>query len=377
MTICKNKLISKLFLGFSLLILGLSLFSFPVQAASKSAKLYFLPTSGTYEVGQNFSVRVSVDSGGQAINAVEDVLSYSKNTLRATSISKESTVIALWVKDPVYNNSIGVISFGGGIPSPGFNGLGRLFRVYFKPIGVGSAWISYSSSAKVLANDGLGTNILASVGRADFTIKAKAAAPVTPVTPAPIEPTIVPITLNIYSLTHPDESKWYNKPDILLSWDWEPSITAFSYLINKTAKDTPNNRGQGLDTSISYTEVTEGAWYFHIKPRTRAGWGETTHYKVQIDITAPSELKISQTGASKQDIKLEWEAPTNVDKTKTTYNIYRSVNQPYFTKTKNVNSTVLGWKTLTWTDTYDAALNNKVTGDVDNNYYYFVHQRLT
>jgi len=289
MTICKNKTILKLFIGISLLILAFSFFSLPVKAATKSARLYFLPTSGTYEVGQNFSVRVSVDTGGQAINAVEDVLSFSKNTLQATSISKESTIVTLWVKDPIYNNSLGVISFAGGSPNPGFNGLGRIFRVYFSPIGVGPAWISYSSSAKVLANDGLGTNILASAGRADFTIKAKVAAPVTP---SPVEPIVLPISLDVYSLTHPDESKWYNKQDILLSWDWEPSITAFSYLINKTAKDTPNNSSQGLDTSISYTEVTEGVWSFHIKPRTSAGWGETAHYKIQIDITAPSELKI-------------------------------------------------------------------------------------
>jgi len=175
----KNKLIG-------LLILLFGVFLLPVQAVSKSASLYFSPNSGTYEIGQDFSIRVSVDTGGENINAVEDVLSFSKDTLEITSISKEETLISLWVIEPVYNNSTGKINFTGGISTPGFNGLGSLFKVYFKSVGTGPAWISYSSGGKVLANDGLGTNLLASIGtsifdstvKADFTIVAKSVDPI-------------------------------------------------------------------------------------------------------------------------------------------------------------------------------------------------------
>lgn len=41
-------------------------FNFSIVRAEASAKLYFLPTSGTFGVGETIQVRVAVDTGGQA-----------------------------------------------------------------------------------------------------------------------------------------------------------------------------------------------------------------------------------------------------------------------------------------------------------------------
>lgn len=272
------------------LVFGLVLVSCLLPSATSAeatASLYFLPNSGTFEAGQTFNVRAAVNTGGQVINAVEDTISFSNNTLEITSISKAETILTLWVKDLLYDNSTGKITFAGGIPNPGFNGLGRLFRVYFKAKSHGSAWIKFNA-AKVLANDGIGTNILSSLGRADLTIKER-----TLPAPVPVElPKVSLIIPEISSSTHPDPNKWYTKRDIIFTWNWQQGITDYSYIFNKAPKTIPDNSGDRLDTSISYLDVADGVWYFHIKPETRTGWGSTVHRQVRIDATEPSELNI-------------------------------------------------------------------------------------
>lgn len=256
-------------------------------SAEPSANLYFLPTAGTFEKGQSFEVRAAVDTGGQAINAVEDVISFSNDTLQLDSISKSETILSLWIKEPFYDNSTGKITFAGAIPNPGFTGLGRLFKIYFKAKSSGSAWIKFNS-AKVLANDGLGTNILGSIGRADFTIKE-------PTLPAPVPvklPEVLLIVSKISSSTHADQDKWYVQKDAVFNWSYTQGVFSFSYLIDQSPDTNPDNIGEGMDTSISYLDVTDGVWYFHLKANNRKGWGDPAHYKIQIDTAAPDSLEI-------------------------------------------------------------------------------------
>ncbi len=289
MTICKSKLILKLFIGISLLILVLSFFALPAKAASKSARLYFLPASGTYEVGQNVSVRVSVDTEGQTINAVEDVITFANDTLKVTSFSKASTILNLWIRGPSYNNSTGEITFAGGILNSEFNGLGRIFIINFKTIAVGHAWVRFSPSAQVLANDGLGTNIFSSTGRAEFTVQKRSSPVPVPYT----EPADAPLELEISSLTHPEQDKWYNKKDAVFTWRWQRGITDYSYFIDKKEKGIPNNIGDGLNTSISYRDIKDGVWYFNIKAKTSEGWGKVFRQKIQVDAAPPDNFRIT------------------------------------------------------------------------------------
>ena len=286
----KYATISKLLLIFSILLLILSAMPLAALAqTSKTAKIYFLPTTGSLEVGETFDLRAVVNTEDQYINAIEDIISYSNDTLEVTRIDKSGTIIMLWVKEPLYDNSTGKLTFAGGVPNPGFQGLGRIFRIYFKAKAVGNAWVTFSSSAQVLANDGLGTNIFSSAGRSDLIIRER-------VTPAPVPvkpPTVAPIILVVSSSSHPDQDQWYVEKDIIFSWKWQRGIISYSYSISQNPKDIPDNIGEGVDTSISYLEVKDGVWYFHIKPRTRAGWGKTVHYQVQIDSVAPTDLEIT------------------------------------------------------------------------------------
>jgi len=255
--------------------------------ATPSARLYFLPKSGSFEVGQVISVRFAVNTGDNPINLVEANLSFSNETLEAIGFSKSGSIINLWFNEPSFSNSGGTIYFSGGIPNPGFTGIGRIIIINFKAKKAGSAWIKVSS-AQILANDGLGTNILSSTDSANFNLY-KSGLP-EPTQPPPIKGEI---KVRIFSSTHPDENKWYQGKNIILGWDWQPGITDYSYLLDQKPETIPDNSGEGLSTSTAYLNVSEGIWYFHLKAKTKDGWQTTNHFRIQIDSTPPTDLKIS------------------------------------------------------------------------------------
>jgi len=159
--------------GFSLLL--------PVVA--QAAQLYFSPSSGSYFVGQTFSVGVYVSTPDQAMNAASGVISFPKDKLQAISPSKTNSIFDLWVQEPNFLNNDGIINFAGITLNPGFIGSGsKLIGITFKAKANGNAIVSFSSG-EVLANDGQGTNILTNLGKANFVITTQTQVPEATTTP--------------------------------------------------------------------------------------------------------------------------------------------------------------------------------------------------
>jgi hypothetical protein len=46
------------------------------------------------------------------------------------------------------------------------------------------------------------------------------------------------------------------------------------------------------DTAISLQNKADGVWYMHIRANGSKGWSNTSHYRVQIDSTAPSTIEV-------------------------------------------------------------------------------------
>src|SRR5690554_5165544 len=97
---------------------------FFIAAKVQAATLYIGPSSGSYNVGNTFSVSIYVSSADQAMNAVSGVLTYPKDKLEVTAVSKSGSVVNLWVQDPTYSNSEGIVNFEGIVLNPGFSGSG-------------------------------------------------------------------------------------------------------------------------------------------------------------------------------------------------------------------------------------------------------------
>ena len=285
------------------LILLLS-FNSPVLAAS--ASLYLSPATAKFDVGDSMAMAIYVNSDEQAINAVSGVLAFPADKLEVSSLSKSGSVINLWVLEPTFSNSTGRVSFEGLILNPGFVGTGgKVITVNFKVKAAGTAYLSLSS-ASVLANDGLGTNILTSLGSASYELSSESGQ--LPTEPAaqpearsetagesqPVVVDRVPYAPTVISETHPDQNAWYQENIPKFSWSLPAGTTGVRLLVGKLPNAAPSVSYIPAISSRELDELDDGVWYFHIRLRNSAGWGDITHYKFQIDTQAPEAFMLDQ-----------------------------------------------------------------------------------
>jgi len=142
-------------ISFVLVLIG----GLPTVARAEEASFYLLPGSGIYRVGETFSVNVMINVSGMPINASQAKIYFPTDKLKVLEVSKQGSIFTLWVQEPVYSNSQGTISFGGGLPSPGFIGQsGKIIKITFQAKSEGEAKITFSGE-KILANDPFGTDI--------------------------------------------------------------------------------------------------------------------------------------------------------------------------------------------------------------------------
>lgn len=248
---------------------------------AQKASLYFFPSTGSFFVDEIFPVEVRVNSGGVLINAADGIIVFDPQKLEVVKITTEKSVFNLWVQKPTFSNQQGIINFSGGVLPPSFNGpAGNIFTVHFKAKNGGQTNLTISQ-ASVLADDGKGTNVLGNVGGASFNILVKEI------------PTILPPQLNlpplpkIFSPTHPDEKKWYSSNSPKFTFNLPKDTTAISYELDKNPNTRPEKIVSELTSSISFTGLEDGIWYFHLRFKNENGWGPVAHYKVQIDTTPP------------------------------------------------------------------------------------------
>lgn len=266
---------------------------YPVFAA-QAATLYFSPDSNSYTINQTFTVSIYVSSPNQAMNAVSANISFSNNLLQAVSLSKTNSIITNWVQEPSFSNTNGTINLEGIVLNPGYQGAnGRVLTISFKAKAAGTASVTFISGS-VLANDGLGTNILQSIGNAQFIIKS------TGVTELPASESTTPATkkgvpnaIQIQSSTHPDPNNWYQSTNPKLTWSLAEDITKIAFTLDQKPTTVPARAAEELITSYQYQDLKEGVWYFHLQAKNVLGWGSVSHFRVQIDKTPPESFKIS------------------------------------------------------------------------------------
>ena len=143
------------------------LFSFILNSSRQNipnkqtvAVLILTPQTEKVYVGETLSATLVLDTPDKPVNMVEVKIIFPTDKMEVTSLSKIDSIISLWVEEPAYSNATGTITFSGGLPTPGFKGrAGKLLNITFKVKDAGEALINIEDAA-VLANDGLGTDVL-------------------------------------------------------------------------------------------------------------------------------------------------------------------------------------------------------------------------
>ncbi|MFH1451002.1 MAG: cohesin domain-containing protein [bacterium] len=250
----------------------LAILSGSPKAEAAGASLYFSPGAGSFFVGSTFDVSIFLNTGTDNINAVQVQVGFDPKKIQVASPTAGKSFIEVWVSQPMFSNSEGTMEFIGGVPNPGINtSSGLVSTVTFRIIAPGETTIRFLDDSKVLRNDSYGTDILTSKGRGVYQL----------LIPPPEGP-------KIFSPTHPDQNKWYKNNNPTFSWETEEEITDFSYSFDNDPGGVPDNVSDGNFSSVSYSDIEGGIWYFHVKAKKAEIWGGTSHYSVQIDASPPA-----------------------------------------------------------------------------------------
>lgn len=264
----------------------------PSQSFATGASLYFSPSSGSYAVGDNFSVAVYVKSVDQTINAVSGTISFSSEKLNVISLSKSNSILTLWVQEPTLSNGAGTINFEGVVLNPGFSGAaGKIITINFKVKSSGVTSLLFSAGS-VLANDGKGTNVLDDLDTASFSLgvigpTASESETLSEILEAPAAP-------QISSVTHPDPNKWYGATKAKFNWSVPSGIDGVRLLIGRIPQAVPTITYIPPITSKEIEDLSDGVWYFHARLHNKDGWGAIAHFRLQIDTEKPEYFNIKE-----------------------------------------------------------------------------------
>ena len=283
-------------------------------ANAGSASLSLVSSKRTYKVGESFNVSVTVSTGDVSINAASATITFDQSKLSVISVARSGSVFTLWAEEPTFSNNQGVVSFGGGLPTPGFSGRGAaIIHIAFRAKTVGATAVRFANGT-VLANDGKGTNVLAGLGSLELTIEAAGKAPppekpalAEPSRPAPVTPSgQVPSAPLIFSRTHPDESRWYKNSVPGIIWELPTDANGVNVSIDQNITSDPGPASLGLFNFYTVKEsLKDGVWYAHVRIKNSRGWGATGHYRLSIDTTPPAvtSAKIVVEGAGRRAVE--------------------------------------------------------------------------
>ena len=261
-----------------------------LSSTASAATLYFSPSSGSYTVGTTLSVSVYVSSADQSMNAASGIISFPQDKLEVTSLSKTGSIFTLWVQEPSFSNSAGTVNFEGIVLNPGFTGAsGKVITINFRVKAGGTTLLNFFSGS-ALANDGKGTNILANLGNAQFSLGG--ASPTVPEATTPSAISGAPSAPVISSPMHPDPNKWYAKKDAKFIWTIPSGVTGVRLLVGKIPAAIPTVTYVPAISEKEVTNFGDGIWYFHAQFRNANGWGEISHFRFQIDTQPPESFSI-------------------------------------------------------------------------------------
>jgi len=294
-----------------------------------AATLSVSPSTGVYNAGSTFVVRLVVNTEGKPINAAEGTLKFNPQELTVVSVDRSNSIFNLWVTEPTFSNTAGTINFSGGLPS-GYTGAnGSIFNIVFRTASAATARVSITGGS-VLANDGMGTNVLSSMNGGNYTIQAVANVPRPEVVEyVPIANT--PGTPIIKSITHAQPDLWYKEKTAELNWEVPSPVTSIRTLLDQVPDSVPTKVYENPISSIKLENLPEGVSYFHLQYRNTDGWGRVVHYRLAIDSQPPTRFIISQVEAvdpstPNQILSLEVEDETSgVDR----YRIKINNEEPY------------------------------------------------
>ena len=264
-------------LYFSLLIFSFCLAFYPFLSFSQEennkaqiSTIFFSPLQQTVIEGSIFDVSVYLDTHKESVNTINIKILFDPHKLELVRPSNGKSFVSLWIEPLSYSNINGTAQILGVIKNGLNTESGLITTITFKAIAPGITFVNIASSSKILANDGLGTEIKIESGRGIYNIVQKP-----------------PAGPRVFSDTHPFESNWYNNKNPILGWEKDSGATDFSFILDDKPNTIPDDVPETQEIQTHFTNLNDGIWYFHIKARKKSVWGATTNFVIRIDSIEP------------------------------------------------------------------------------------------
>lgn len=271
----------------SVIIFG---FANPVFGATLSVNT----AQDTYKVGDQFNVDIKINSEDVGINAGQATIKFSPAFLEVLSVDKTGSVFNFWIQDPKFDNSTGEINFIGGSSSGLVGKSLQVLRVVLKAKGLGEADFIFLDGA-VTASDGSGTNVLSAMDKTTINIVSTSAgsSTVQTIERTPITSDKAPSKPAVNVPLYPDASKWYNvSSKFTANWKLPSDISAVATSLNKYSTSNPSE-SKGIYDNETFSALSDGIWYLHVRFYNNVGWSTTNHYRLAIDTVPPSTFEIN------------------------------------------------------------------------------------
>jgi hypothetical protein len=262
-----------------------------------NSTLKIQPQSGVFAKGYEQQLSIIVQAGGESINSVSAVLHFNPEVLQVKNISINRSICpADTFLEKDIDNQEGSVHIVCVIPGAGFSDLrGVVADVTIMPIAMGDAALTFDEGTEVLAQDGLGTNVLRSTTGGFYRVFPKENFS------APFSSTLSVIP---FSETHENSSRWYNSKNILINWQKVEGADEYIYELSEDDTPTIENPISTTNTSISLTAPHDGIFYFKLAAKKGDVTTETSSFTIKIDTTPPSlpVIRASSISIGKGDV---------------------------------------------------------------------------
>lgn len=237
------------------------------------------PKTQVYDLAYDQQTAVRVHSGGEAVNAIQATIDFDPTAVDVKNISMTGSVCS---PDLIITKAVdpaGRITIACGVKPPGFSSDdGLVANILFRPRRPGLFTFHFAADTSVLANDGLGTDVLRNAIDGAYAAVNAADDNADPVVTSP---------------THPDPDQWYRATKVRFVWS-TPGPVRYAFDQSPTLQSSSLQRPNGRSVSVQATG--SGTYYFHLASDARNAPSVTM--PVRIDTQPPTSLTLRTSSAT-------------------------------------------------------------------------------
>ncbi len=249
-----------------------------------NSTLRFQPEWGIYDIGFEQRFTIVVDTGDEPINAVEVGLVFDPGAVEIKALDVASSTCSYVIENSIDTKEgrahLSCVIVNSGEENRSLS----IVDVVAMPRRTGTFTLSFDSAeTKVLANDGLGTNVLRmsqagsyQVHNFDSTFFQN------------VSTTSAASSFVVFSPTHPNQGRWYNAPTARFVWLGKPGVV-YAYELNNLPDTIPSNAHTTQIPKVDIPIPGDGIFYFHLR---FVSGGPVAHYRIQADMSPPSITSI-------------------------------------------------------------------------------------